>query len=178
MFRNTATSYGWPSIALHWLMAIAIIAMFALGVWMTSLTYYDRWYHDAPELHKSIGMLLMLMLIVRFGWRLINTPPALAGQWWEQLVALAVHRLHYVLMFIVMCSGYLIPTAEGTGIDLFGWFTIPATLTFDRQQADLIGTIHRLGAWAIIGLTVLHAGAALKHHFIDRDNTLLRMFGR
>ncbi|MDQ6982812.1 MAG: cytochrome b/b6 domain-containing protein, partial [Mariprofundus sp.] len=117
----------------------------------------------------------------------INTRPELMGAWWEQVVALSVHRLHYVLMFTVLISGYLIPTAEGVGVDVFGWFTVPATLTFDKQQADLIGNdlignnligkIHWASAWAMMGLAGLHSGAALKHHLIDKDITLLRMLG-
>ncbi len=177
MLRNTSTSYGVVSIGLHWLMAAAIFFMFALGLWMTTLTYYDRWYHDGPDIHKAIGVLLLLLLLFRFIWRLRNTRPDLMGASWERMVALSVHRLHYVLMFTVLISGYLIPTAEGVGIDVFGLFTIPATLTFDKQQADLIGHIHWAAAWAMMGLAGLHAGAALKHHLIDKDATLLRMLG-
>lgn len=177
MLRNTTTSYGLLSIALHWLMAVALFGMFALGLWMTTLSYYDRWYHDAPELHKGIGVLLLLLLIVRLVWRWINPRPVLMGSGWEQVVALLVHRMHYLLMFAVLLSGYLIPTAEGVGIDLFGLLTVPATFTFDKQQADLIGQLHLIAAWAMMGLAGLHAAAALKHHFIDRDITLKRMLG-
>lgn len=177
MLRNTTTSYGFVSIGLHWLMAVAIFGMFALGLWMTTLTYYDRWYHDAPEIHKAIGVLLLLLLIGRLAWRLFNARPELVGAWREQVVALSVHRLHYVLMFTVLISGYLIPTAEGVGIDVFGLFTAPATFSFDKQQADWIGRTHWAAAWAMMGLAGLHAGAALKHHFIDNDATLLRMLG-
>ena len=178
MIGNTDHSYGSMAIALHWFMAIAIFAMFALGVWMVDLGYYDRWYHDAPYIHKGIGVLLLLLLISRLGWRLASTRPALMGAAWEQAIALLVHRSHYLLLFIVTVSGYLIPTAEGVGIDVFGLFTLPATFTFSKEQADLIGAIHRYAAWAVMGLAGMHAGAALKHHFIDRDITLMRMLGR
>jgi len=177
MLRNTISSYGLVSIMLHWLMAIAIFAMFALGYWMTTLTYYDRWYHDAPDIHKAIGGLLLLLLLFRFVWRLLNPRLELLGAWWEQMVALSVQRLHYVLMFTVLITGYLIPTAEGVGIDVFGLFTLPATLSFDQQQADFIGKIHWASAWAMMALAGLHAGAAMKHHLIDKDITLLRMLG-
>jgi len=177
MLRNTPTSYGWISIALHWLMALAMFGMFAMGFWMTTLTYYDRWYHDAPEIHKAIGMLLLFLLILRFAWRLLNARPNLMGAAWEQFIALAVHRTHYLLLFTLTISGYLIPTAEGVGIDVFGWFTVPALWSFDKTQADLIGKIHWGAAWAMMGLAGLHAGAALKHHLIDKDITLKRMLG-
>ncbi len=174
---NTKDSYGWMSIGIHWLMAVMIFAMFALGVWMVELNYYDAWYHDAPYMHKSLGMLLFGMLVLRFAWRLLNVRPALMGKVWEKMVALSVHRLHYVLLLILFISGYFIPTAEGVGIDVFGWFSIPAIMSFDKTDADLIGLIHRYVAWLVMVLAGAHAGAAMKHHFIDKDKTLLRMLG-
>ncbi len=177
MLRNSSTSYGLVSIAMHWLMAVVIFAMFGLGLWMVELGYYDSWYHDAPYIHKAIGMLLLFALIFRFGWRLSNKRPNLMGAAWEQFVALVVHRLHYLLLFAITITGYLIPTAEGVGIDVFGWFTVPASYSFTKTEADLIGQIHLYVAWAVIGLAAAHAGAALKHHFIDKDITLLRMLG-
>lgn len=177
MLTNTKHSYGWVTIAVHWTMALAIFGMFGLGVWMVDLGYYDTWYHRAPELHKSVGMILLLLLIFRWLWRQFNVRPELVGQWWEQLAALSVHRLHYLLLLAVMVTGYLIPTAEGVAIDVFGWFSVPAAFTFDKQQTELIGALHRYLAWSAVGLAGLHAAAALKHHFVDRDNTLRRMIG-
>jgi len=177
MLKNTAHRYGWMSISLHWVMALAIFAMFAIGLWMTDLNYYDTWYHRAPELHKAIGMLFLFLLLFRFGWRLINARPNLMGLWWEKLIAISVHRSHYMLMFIVAISGYLIPTAEGKGIDVFGLFVVPALFEFDKHQADMIGLLHLGAAWALMGLAAMHAAAALKHHFLDRDETLTRMLG-
>ena len=178
MLRNTSTSYGLVSIVLHWLIAVVIFGMFGLGLWMVELGYYDNWYHDAPYIHKAIGMLLLFALIFRFVWRLINNRPNLMGAAWEQLIALLVHRMHYLLLFAITITGYLIPTAEGVGIDVFGWFTVPASFSFTKTEADLIGLIHLYVAWAVIGLAAAHAGAALKHHFIDKDITLLRMLGQ
>ncbi|MDQ6967940.1 MAG: cytochrome b [Mariprofundaceae bacterium] len=177
MLKNSDHAYGWVSIIIHWLMALIIFGMFALGVWMVELNYYDAWYHDAPNIHKSLGILLLLMLVFRFVWRLLNARPALMGEAWEKVVALAVHRLHYVLLLILLVSGYFIPTAEGVGIDVFGWFSMPALLSFDKAEADLVGVIHRWTAWTVMALAAAHAGAALKHHFLDKDRTLLRMLG-
>ncbi len=178
MLRNTSTSYGLVAILLHWSMAFLIFGMFGLGLWMVELEYYDSWYHDAPYIHKAVGMLLLFLLIFRFGWRLSNARPNLMGETWEKFVALLVHRSHYLLLFGITISGYLIPTAEGVGIDVFGWFTVPASFSFSRQEADLIGLIHLYVAWAVVGLAATHAAAALKHHCIDKDMTLLRMFGQ
>ena len=177
MLRNTCTSYGLVAIIMHWVMALIILGMFGLGLWMVELNYYDSWYHDAPYIHKAVGMLLLFALIFRLGWRFINIRPDLMGEVWEKFIALLVHRIHYLLLFAITITGYLIPTAEGVGIDLFGLFTVPASLSFSKEQADLIGLLHLYIAWAVIGLAGAHAGAALKHHFIDKDITLLRMLG-
>ena len=76
-FNNTPQRYGVVSATLHWLVAIAVYGMFALGLWMVTLSYYDGWYHQAPELHKSIGILLMMGLVIRVVWRLFSPPPAI-----------------------------------------------------------------------------------------------------
>ncbi|MDX8398545.1 MAG: cytochrome b [Mariprofundaceae bacterium] len=174
---NTKKSYGWVSIIMHWLMAVVILSMFALGIWMVELGYYDSWYHDAPYIHKAAGMILLFLLLFRMLWRSVNVRPVLMGQNWEKIVALSVHRLHYLLLLVLLASGYLIPTAQGVGIDIFGWFSVPAIFTLDKDLADMAGLIHQYTAWAVIVLAGLHAGAAFKHHFIDKDTTLLRMLG-
>ncbi len=177
MLRNTDSAYGAVSITLHWLMALAIFAMFALGLWMKTLDYYHSWYHRAPYIHKSIGMLLLGLLLFRMLWTWMNTKPVIYGRAWERTAGLTVHRLHYVLMLLVMLSGYLIPTAKGIGVEVFGWFTVPALTTLAPRQQDADGLAHWLTAWAMTGLALLHSAAALKHHFVDRDATLLRMLG-
>lgn len=175
MLKNTADGYGWVAIVLHWLMALLILGLFALGTWMVELDYYDPWYHRAPALHKAIGVLTLILLCIRIGWRMHNPQPTLSGRPWERHAALTVHRLHYVLMATVMLAGYLIPTAKGQGIDVFGWFTAPALVQLDQRGSDLAGRIHWLAAWLLVALVIVHAAAALKHHFVDRDTTLLRM---
>lgn len=177
LLRNSQTQYGWMVILLHWTMALAIFGLFALGLWMTTLDYYHAWYHKAPDIHKSVGMLMLFLLLFRIAWVAVNIKPEIYGAAWERFIALIVHRMHYVLMLGVMVSGYLIPTAKGAGIDVFGWFTVPALVSFTERQGDIVGLIHLGFAWAVMALAGLHTGAALKHHFIDRDATMLRMLG-
>lgn len=177
MLKDSRMSYGWVSIALHWVMALVIFGLFGLGVWMRGLDYFDAWYNRAPELHKSLGMLLLFMLLLRMAWRAINVRPELIGHAWERLAAMSMHHVQYLLMLAVVVSGYLIPTAEGRGIDVFGWFTVPALLEFSKHQTEFIGQLHKYAAWTLVVLAVLHALAALKHHFVDRDATLRRMLG-
>jgi cytochrome b561 len=177
MLGNNKERYGWISIAMHWLMAIAIIGMFVLGIWMVGLEYYDTWYHRAPWVHRSVGMLLLFLLIFRSVWRLTNPVPEIMGAWWEKIIALWVHRGHYLLMFAVIISGYLISTALGRGVEVFGWFDFPAMLPADKGRETTAGFVHMLLAWGFMGYIGMHVTAALKHHFIDKDITLLRMLG-
>ncbi len=180
IWRNTHDHYGAVAIALHWLMAIAVVGLFALGLWMTGLTYYDAWYTTGPEIHKGVGVLLFLVLIARLAWRLASPPPkplpTLSPL--ERRASGLVHGLLYVLLLATMLTGYLISTADGRPVDVFGIFAVPATLTGLPNQADIAGDVHLALAIATIALASLHALAALKHHWIDRDRTLLRMLGR
>ncbi|WP_312948997.1 cytochrome b [Superficieibacter sp.] len=178
--KNSSHRYGFVSIALHWLVAIAVYGMFALGLWMVTLSYYDGWYHKAPELHKSIGILLMMALVIRLVWRVISPAPAPLAHYSRltRVSAVLAHIALYVLLIAIVISGYLISTADGQPISVFGLFNVPATLTDAGTQADLAGTLHLWLAWSVVGLSVLHALAALKHHFIDKDDTLRRMLGK
>lgn len=178
--RNTPHRYGIISIGLHWIFALAVYAMFGLGLWMVTLSYYDGWYHQAPELHKSIGVLLMMGLVVRVVWRHISPPPPAPkthGKF-TRVSAVAAHIALYALLFAILISGYLISTADGKPISVFGLFDVPATLSDAAVQADTAGVIHLWLAWSVVILSVLHGLAALKHHLIDKDDTLKRMLGR
>jgi len=178
--KNSAAKYGSLSITLHWLVAAAVYGMFALGLWMVTLGYYDTWYHKAPELHKSIGITLFAVMIVRVVWRFVSPPPKPLSSY-SPLVrysAITAHLLLYGVLFAILITGYLISTAEGKPINVFGILPVPALFSGLGEQADLAGEIHLWLAWSVVILSGLHALAALKHHFIDRDITLKRMLGR
>lgn len=177
--KNTRQGYGLVAIGLHWLVALAVIGLFALGYWMTGLTYYDEWYKRGPDIHKGIGILLFLVMLARLGWRLLNVAPddePGIGDI-QRRVAHGVHALLYLLVFVVMLSGYLISTADGRPIDVFGLFSVPALVTGIPNQEDLAGKVHWYLALGLVSLAGIHALAALKHHFIDRDRTLKKMLG-
>ncbi|VAX07229.1 Cytochrome b561 homolog 2 [hydrothermal vent metagenome] len=173
--QNTHKHYGSVTIILHWICAIAVIGMFTLGLWMTSLEYYDPWYHKGPNLHRSTGILLMLLFLLRFIWRQLNLRPEPIGQAWEQAIAELVHRSIYLLIVAIGTSGYLISTADGHSLSVFGWFEIPALITSIERLEDIAGTIHLTLAITLITVAALHALAAFKHHFVNRDPTLTRM---
>lgn len=175
MIRNTQTGYGLVAIVLHWFMALAIFGMFGLGLYMVELTYYDSWYKGSLDLHKSAGVLIAMIWVIRLAWRQMNpVPVGLSDKPIENLAAHVAHLALYALLAALFVSGYLISTADGLAIDVFGWFPLPATLTGENQE-DFAGDIHEWLAWLLMGLVAVHLAAALKHHLIIKDKTLVRM---
>ena len=96
-------------ILLHWLVALTVVGLFALGWWMVDLNYYHAWYKTAPDTHESIGLILFFMLIVRLLIRTLTATPAPLSSYakWEQWLAQKTHWILYLLLFVVMFSGYL-----------------------------------------------------------------------
>lgn len=169
--------YTLTARSLHWLMAIGITGLFALGVWMRELDYYSPYYDPAPYWHKSIGIIMLVLFVLRLLWRYLNPPPtALAShKTWEKHLAHSLHIFFYVALAVVFISGYLIATADNRGIAVFDLFEVPALFNAFEGQEDIAGEIHEWAAWSIMAAALLHAAGALKHHFIDRDSTLQRM---
>jgi cytochrome b561 len=178
LLKNNNSSYGLITIIIHWLMALTLFSLFGLGLYMVELSYYDSWYKGSIDLHKSVGGLLILVLIFRIIWRLINIRPKPANpkaSSFEVKVVYLVHLSMYVLMVALMFSGYLISTADGREVDVFNLFSLPAMPYSIDNQEDIAGDVHEILAWTLILLSTIHGLAALKHHFFDRDNTLKRM---
>lgn len=176
---NSSSRYGLVSVVIHWLVALAVFTLFGVGLWMTDLSYYSQWYQTAPALHKSVGVTLFAVMLLRILWRIFTPKPAPISTHSTAVRVLSSlgHGLLYLGIFVVMVSGYLISTAEGRGIKVFDLFEIPALITGLPNQADLAGDVHFYGAWGLVIFAGLHGLAALKHHFIDRDVTLKRMLG-
>ena len=176
---NTKASFGWVSISLHWILAIALIAMYFVGDWMVDLDYYSKWYKDAPDLHRSFGVIIGLLMLARLLWNQLQTRPrhldpnSVRMNW----MASATHYLFYLLILVLVISGYLISTAKGQGIEVFGLFELPALLPDDADRGELAGKVHEYLGLGFIVLVAVHALAALVHHFFYKDRTLKRMLG-
>ena len=174
--RDTARGYGLVSRLFHWLMALVIFAMFGLGLWMVDLDYYNPYYHSAPSLHKSVGVLLLVALALRFGWRLGNVRPDDEDLTpFERTASRIVHWGFYPLLLALMVSGYLISTADGRPIEVFGWFSVPSPGE-NKGLEDTAGAVHAYLSYLVIALAVVHMAAAAKHHIVDRGRSLARMW--
>ena len=178
--KNNEARYGLVAVVLHWTVAVVVVVLFGLGLWMTGLSYYDPWYQKGPELHKSLGVTLFALVLVRLSWRAANRRPEALRHHaaWERQLAPVVHGALYLLLFGTMLAGYFISTADGRPVEVFGLFAVPATLSGLEHQEDIAGDIHFALAITLIAVAALHAAAALKHHVVDRDRTLLRILGR
>ena len=174
--RNTSAGYGLVQITLHWAMVALVAVLLPLGLWMTGLDYYDPWYKKGPDLHRAIGVLLGLLLLVRIVARLVQTQPrALGHAAWERSAARATHLLLYLLPLALVVSGYLISTADGRSVAVFGWFEVPALVHGIDGQEDIAGEIHFALAMVLLAAITLHVLAALRHHLTLKDATLRRM---
>lgn len=179
MLKNSSQQFGLIAILLHWICALAIVVLFALGLFMEQLDYNDPWYYRVPAIHESIGLLLFATMLARYLARWINPPPPPLAELaaWEQMLASLVHRVLYVVIFTVLISGYLISSAEHDSIAVFDWFKVPGLNLDIANQEDIAGEWHERIAWLLIALATFHALAAIKHHVIDKDRSLLRMLG-
>lgn len=177
--KNTPSHYGFISISLHWLVAVLTLGLFTLGLWMTDLDYYDDWYQRAPWLHKGIGVSVFILLVVRLVWKRISPRPVALSEHrpWEIRLAGGTHVMLNLLIVLISISGYFIVTAKGDALSVFGLIQIPAVISGIANLEDRAGELHEILAFGLIGLVVLHALAAFKHHLFDKDRTLLRMFG-
>lgn len=175
---NRTNSYGWISIVLHWVVAFVVIGLFILGLWMVDLDYYSNWYHEAPFIHKSLGVLLVGTMLFRLFWNTLSPTPRSYGKVDSSVANRLIRGLHllfYLLVVLIGLSGYLISTAEGQGISVFDWFEVPALSFAFEEQADIAGEIHLWLAYTLMIFVGLHALGAIKHHFMDKDNTLKRI---
>jgi cytochrome b561 len=188
--------YSAVAIVLHWAIAIGIIWQILLGWWMGDAIEQSATQASAVaayQVHKSVGLTILVLSLIRLAWRLINPPPPLpeAMASWEKLAAKATHWAFYILMIAMPLSGWLYVSFGWEAHDnrplevptlYFGFFQVPHLFGLshlsDAARSSLSGlteNVHSKLAWAAIGLLVLHVGAALKHQFIDRDEVLGHM---
>ena len=175
--RSDSRRWGAVTKALHWIIALAVIGLLCVGLWMIDLPMSAdkvRVY----ALHKSVGVTVLALALIRIAWRLgEKTRPGLpfGMPQWERAAAWSSHLLLYVGLLLMPLSGWLFNSAANFPLQWFGWLTIPGLTGPDPEIKVLARAIHHWTAYALIALLSLHVLAALKHHFVDRDETLRRM---
>ena len=172
--------YSRVAIALHWLLALCLLAIFVVGVYMADLPFSPQRL-KLYNWHKWAGVSILILSVLRLLWRATHTPPALPAKVvssmpaWQMTAYHATHGLLYALFFIVPLVGWAYSSAAGFPIVLFGVLPLPDFVSADKALAELIKPWHEISAFAMAGLALLHMAAALKHHFVDRDGLLQRM---
>lgn len=179
--------YSAVAIGLHWLIAIAILALLVMGFVMENMSGNPALKFRLFQLHKSLGITVLALSLLRLVWRLAHSAPPLppASKVWEKALAHGVHGGFYLLMIGLPLIGWLGVSASPMKMPtrIFGLFTLPH-LPFFTNDPDpaattrLLFNIHGLMAYTLIGLLVLHVGGALKHHFMLRNDVMLRMTPR
>ena len=167
--------YTSTAVALHWLLALAIIGSLSVGLIMTSLPFSPLRL-KLINWHKWAGICILALSLLRLGWRLSHQPPAsVSGPLWQQRSASAAHALMYGLFFAVPLVGWAYSSAAGFPLVLFGVLPLPDWVVVDRELAAALKAWHRGLAYSLAALIGLHVAAALKHQLLDRDGLIGRM---
>lgn len=174
--RNSRTAYGLVAQALHWLVVIGISLQF-FWAWRIDQTDSIRAQFALVNQHKSIGMTILALVIVRLLWRAFNRPPPFPSSMSarEKFAAVAAHWLLYALIVLMPLTGWIYTSAAGFGPELFGLVEIPALVDQSERLETIFGEIHEWLAIGIVGLVSIHVLAALRHHFLLKDGLIWRM---
>lgn len=171
------------TIILHWSVGIGIMGLVGMGIYMTENQLYELY-----PVHKSLGLLLVMIALTRFIWRLINKFPTPAGQYTkiEHVLAKSVHCLLLICTLVIPLSGITMSIASGYGVSFFQMELISANLSTTNPTeivatnhilASTAAAVHSIASYFLMILLALHILGALKHHMFDKDNTLKRMLG-
>jgi cytochrome b561 len=174
--RNNSQTWGSLSIGLHWLTFVLILSLAMVGLIMTELSNGPLKI-QVYSLHKSFGLTVLALTFIRLLWRLFSTTPEIAVNTptWQKWTAKLTHALLYVLLFSMPISGWIYNSAAGFPLKYFGLFKLPKLSGYDPELKQLAGDAHETFFYILALLMLMHAAAALKHHYLDKDNTLTRM---
>jgi cytochrome b561 len=169
--------YSLPAIALHWLIAVLIIAAFALGLVMTDIPGLTPTKVRYFSWHKWMGVTVLGLAALRLLWRLRHRPPALPGSTpaWQQRAAHGLHWLLYLLIFAVPVSGYAFTLAAGVPVVYLGVIPLPVLFDADPALKPVLRSVHYWLDMTLAAVVLLHIAAAFKHQLIDRDGLMARM---
>jgi cytochrome b561 len=172
-----ATRYTATAIVLHWLIAAAVVGLIALGWWMQTIPKLPVGPRvDAFNLHKSIGMTVLLLMLVRISWRAGHPPPPFPPMpRWQARLARAVHLLFYVCLIVQPVSGYLGSAFSGFPVRFFG-LVLPAWAPKSDALKDALSVVHLVNSWVLVGALALHLAGTVQHALLERDGSFRRIW--
>lgn len=176
MLRNTVGAWGAIAKFFHWCIATLIFVQFALG-WIAASWRLSPTKLELFVWHKSIGMLILLLVVLRLLWRLVNPAPALPADTppLERAAAQASHGLLYLLTLVMPLSGWVINSAAKIPFRVFWLVPLPPIVTPNKALAELAKQIHFILFVLIAMIVAIHVAAALRHHYVKRNEILIRM---
>ncbi|MEO8936448.1 MAG: cytochrome b [Burkholderiaceae bacterium] len=169
--------YTRTAVILHWLIGIAILAEVGFGLYLREIARGSPERGPAVNLHKSIGLVIGLAILVRLVWRFTHSPPPLPSDIprWQSVAARANHTAMYLCMIVIPFSGYAASNFSKHGINLFNRWVLPPWGSDAPQVYTVLNTLHDVVAYVLLGLVVVHVVATLKHAWIDRDRPFARL---
>ena len=161
---------------LHWLIALMVFGLLGVGLYMTDMRISPQKI-QLYMTHKSVGLTVLMLMLVRIVYRLKNPTPALPESipGWQKAASHISHVLLYLLLFAMPISGWLMNSASGFPMKYFGLVRVPDLIARSQENLALFKAVHFYIAWTLMAVIAVHVLAALKHHFIDRDSVLRRM---
>lgn len=180
MLRNTENGYGLMAIVFHWLIALMFIGQAGLGFYMSDLPVDDPLTFRTYQWHKSIGLTILLLALMRLVWRFANPQPGLPAAMpdWEQRAARLAHLFLYAALVLVPLAGWALVSSSPLNIPTFAWYlvVIPHLPLPASEAAEAVWAfVHESLAKLALAVAILHIGAALRHEFVLRDGLLARM---
>ena len=176
IIKNTLSSYGFVSKNFHWIMALIILFNFTLGYFMGDLDKGPLRFFIF-NFHKSIGILVIVLIILRFLWRLFNlVPTPLSKNNLLNKLSKFVHYFFYFILLVVTFSGWTYSSARGGPFNVFGLFSVPALVEKNEEIGKIARDIHSISVYIFIAFVALHILATLYHHYFLKDKTLKRMW--
>jgi len=173
--RNTTRRWGAVAQLLHWLIVALIIVQFTLALMADEMHGMQKLATLAR--HKSFGITILALAALRLAWRWLNPTPDLPPTLkpYERTLARVTHALLYVLLFAMPLSGWMMSSARGFPVSWFGFFQLPDLVPKNKALYEALLDTHGVLACVLVAVVVLHVAAALKHHFVLRDDVLRRM---
>ncbi len=165
------------AIALHWLVAVLVLVLIGLGLYMTDIPRGTPERASFYNLHKSIGVTVFLIVIVRLWWRARNPPPPLPPTVpsWQVTASRLSHALLYMCLILMPVAGFSASQFTKYGVTYFGLFKIPPMGSENKAIYDLLQGVHETTAWVLMTIIIIHVLAALKHLVVDKDGVFQRM---